>query len=515
MSLKFRFRFRDSSIEIHPAVLAARDPFMAGVRAECIQAAHENPSLKDDQARENYGDQIMAGLVARATRLHGDAYLAKVRGGLNRIADARNHITGELENALKGARPDFEKMKRDYDEIDLAIPEVVAPEDAVPPMVPLETLLAGGVAREPITGLADFLGRVPERATELRPEQSRLLDRANQIAPEPLRKLLQAENRESLKPATGAVRPGRPFEDLTGALRQAGWSQRDINRLADTVGGLNEAWNKRGGAIPEGYQAHVEAAMAALADPARQVPEVGRLQLPVSYSPVMRGMLRDNPTQLIEWWKDYLAETRTIGFSRYVAARMNSVKGHLGEFTAAFELGRSGVLVFLKGPKADVNEPGTDLICYDRNTGEQFYIDNKAVKALVLNGVSALIKNFPKNMTDDIAMMRATMGANPDPVVQDVVRRAENANRRIQDFLRSLPNDAQLREERLKNNYKVTLSTGERRPVWDVITEILSENGITRLVTNAGGQVERLRTAIADTGVVLEDLNVAEKGETE
>jgi len=468
-----------------------------------------------DEAKENLGDQAMAGILAHLTRLHGDSYLTRGAEGFKKIIDARNLVTAELELALNGAAPDFRKIQKAYDEIDLAIPEVVHPKDAIPPVVPLATLLAGGEAGKPIASLPDFLSRVPEHAGKLGPEQKNLLDRANQDAPDALRNLLRTESEGSLDWSPTTLKGSRPFEALMAALERKGWSAPEAAKLVETVRGLKEAYHKKIASIPETSKAQTDAAIRALADPVHNVPEVGRLQRLVFRSRVMKAMLSANPGELMQWWRDYLSEPRKITFNRYIAARMNSVKGHLGEFTAAFELGRSGVLIFLKGPKADVNDPGTDMVCFDRNTGEAFYIDNKAVKAQVLNGVSALIRNFPKNMTDDIAEFRASMGAGADPKAAAVVRGSEAANGRIQSFLRSLPNDAQLRQRRLEYNSVVTLPTGERRPVWDVINDILAEHGISRLATNAGGKVERLNDAVRDAGILLEDLNAADKGDTE
>jgi hypothetical protein len=101
------------------------------------------------------------------------------------------------------------------------------------------------------------------------------------------------------------------------------------------------------------------------------------------------------------------------------------------------------------------------------------------------------------------------MAGRSEPAVDAVLRRMESAERRIKAVVELLGPEGEARKRLLDQNAEVTLPSGERKPVQQEITDILQEHGITRLITNSGGVLERLSGALEDAGIELEDMNAA------
>jgi hypothetical protein len=493
MSLRFLFRFEPGAdpIEIPYAKLAAEHPELAHLREHMRASARAAEERAGRSGRGDLlGDQAFAGFLARCMHTFGTDYLERVMAALERIHKARENIGDQLDRALKGELPDFPRLKESFDEIDAAFPEVIDPTKAEPPPAPSYGL--GVPLTSKVRTLGEFLNENRDRLTA---RARNLLERANRLEPDRLGKVLE----ETRWPKS--VEKARPLvEALIERLRAQGYDNGDIAQL---LGALEE-WS-----LPDQIRQASDDAINALGTDAK-LPRVRGLQQALRKSPVLRALFRDNPDQLRTYWLDYISKPRIIRFGLYTWFRMHHVRGAIGEWTAAFDLGKSGVYIFLKGPKAEVTTGGTDLVAIDRNTGQVYAIDNKAtLRTQVLQRVTALMRNFPQNLLQDIVELREAMAGRSEPAVDAVLRRMESAERRIKAVVELLGPEGEARKRLLDQNAEVTLPSGERKPVQQEITDILQEHGITRLITNSGGVLERLSGALEDAGIELEDMNAA------
>jgi hypothetical protein len=493
MSLRFFFRFEPGvdPVEIPYARLAAEHPKLAALR-EHIRATTRQAEARAGRAGRGdlLADQAFAGFLARCMRSFGAEYLDHVMGALDRIYKARESISDQLDRALKGELPDFARMKESFNEIDAAFPEVIEPGQATP-TAKIELGSGTGLTSR-VRTLGEFLSESRER---LSARSRQLLERADRLEPEALSKVLE----ETRWPKS--VEKSRPLvEALIERLRAKGFDHGDV---AQVLGALEE-WS-----LPDQVRKASDDAIEALgAD--KDLPRVRDLQAYLRKSPILRALLSSSPEQLRTYWRDYKSKFRIIRFGLYTWYRMHHVRGAIGEWTAAFDLGRSGVIIFLKGPKAEVTTGGTDLLAIDRNTGQVYAIDNKAtLRTRVLERVSALMRNFPQNLAADIAELRAALSDRSEPAIESVLRRMDSAERRIRNLVDQLGPDSPTRKRQLDANVEITLPSGERKRVQAEITDILQEHGISRLITNSGGVLERVTQALGDAGIELENLNAA------
>jgi hypothetical protein len=493
MTMRFLFRFEPGvePIEIPYERLAAEHPRLAELREHLRQSARQHEEGAGRSGRGDLlGDQAFAGFLARCMRTFGADYLERVMAALDRIHQARENISDQLDRALKGELPDFARMKESFDEIDAAFPEVIEPSKAEPPPAP--PVGPGVPLTSRVRTLGDFLNESRERLTA---RARNLLERANRLEPGRLAKVLE----ETRWPKS--VDKARPLvEALIERLRAQGYDHGDIAQL---LGALEE-WS-----LPDQIRQASDDAINALGADTK-LPRVRGLQAALRKSPVLRALFRDNPEQLRTYWLGYTSKPRIIRFGLYTWFRMHHVRGAIGEWTAAFDLGKSGVYIFLKGPKAEVTTGGTDLVAVDRNTGQVYAIDNKAtLRTRVLERVTALMRNFPQNLLQDIAELREAIVGRSEPAIDAILRRMESAERKIKEVVDLLGPDGEARKRLLDRNVEVTLPSGERKPVQQAITDILQEHGITRMVTNSGGVLERISGALEDAGIELENMNEA------
>src|SRR5262249_5263008 len=110
-------------------------------------------------------------------------------------------------------------------------------------------------------------------------------------------------------------------------------------------------------------------------------------------------------------------------------------RGAAGEYHAAFAYGTDWV--FLKAPDAKVTVPGTDLVGLNLRTGEILIIDNKSVRARVSERISALEKNFTKNLADDVAALNARLHPADDPRIAAGVQNLEQALADIEAYFKA------------------------------------------------------------------------------
>jgi hypothetical protein len=171
--------------------------------------------------------------------------------------------------------------------------------------------------------------------------------------------------------------------------------------------------------------------------------------------------------------------------------------GMHGELTAAFTLGQihADDIVFLKVPDLNPRVPGTDLVAVYQGD-KVWMIDNKAYSQSLVDKVTALTGSFPKNLSDDAVSFaeHPKLGRRGDPVIGDAVARLEKASAEIQRVTKDL------------DTKEIAAPAVQAR-----IDVICRDNGIERVVTNAGGMVAKISEAIDAAGVVLKDLGITRK----
>lgn len=191
----------------------------------------------------------------------------------------------------------------------------------------------------------------------------------------------------------------------------------------------------------------------------------------------LRDFAQDSPEQLkamYAQWKHGVAkgEIKTQDFGKYVKSRQSEFRGRFGELEDAFRRGPNEIMV--KAPKENVSTPGSDSISYDTKTDRIKYLDNKSVKPdATVSKVSALEKNLPKNLGDDIADIKKITGKPgvPKEIGDKVLPRLEAAKAEIDAYI-------------LKN--KLTPEQMGSLSVQKDFAQILDKHGIDRVVTFGG-----------------------------
>jgi hypothetical protein len=246
------------------------------------------------------------------------------------------------------------------------------------------------------------------------------------------------------------VTAGKPARTLSSA-EKALVEKMAQERLAQGLGKLND--------IPELKQA-VESSKITLAD--------GKTTL--------RDLAADAPDTLREMWSQWNAgrqsgRIKSSDFGEYVKVRQREARGAGGELAEAFGRGQQEILI--KAPKADVTEPGTDLISYDKQSGRIKLIDNKAVRSgATVSKVSALEENLSVNLGDDITQIEAYAGKTgvPSEVGSTLLPRLRAAKAEIDAYTTARPG-LNLKSAQVQQDFSV----------------ILARHGIDRVVTTSGG----------------------------
>jgi hypothetical protein len=224
---------------------------------------------------------------------------------------------------------------------------------------------------------------------------------------------------------------------------------------------------------------------AALADLKKRAPEVLRRIKAAKVKiadPDGKISLEDlavrEPDRMVEFHKDWIAGKakgkikRKTSFGKYVKKRLAGDRGYVGEQHDASVVGTRKILV--KAPKEKSSVRGSDAITYDVASDRIEYRDVKSVQSDSSVGkVSALEKNLPKNLGDDITAIEKYMR---EPDVPDVI--AEKVLPRLKAAKTEL--DAYIKKENLKPE---DLYTPKVRDAFD---SILRNNGIDRVVSLAG-----------------------------
>jgi RNase adaptor protein for sRNA GlmZ degradation len=171
-----------------------------------------------------------------------------------------------------------------------------------------------------------------------------------------------------------------------------------------------------------------------------------------------------------------------IDFPEYVKVLERLHRGLHGEYQFAFWAGERYIL--LKAPDALVTQAGTDAIVIARGGGKVYWVDQKALAANDVAAVSALTRNLPKNLADDLAeferLVERAAGLLPPELAMAIPRTRE-----------ALFAVRQLVHRLTKDEIEMPLVQAQ-------ITAILKRFDIERVVANAGGSVEGLGRELSE-----------------
>jgi hypothetical protein len=478
----------ESTIHIDPAIVGKAVETRPGMQD--LQSAVRARFGVDQATARGFAERLLTSQLRRV----GVRYLEVMVGHIQRVFEARERIAGIIEQVLRdeGTAPQEagQQLERWFRDIHQEVEAITSPGE-----------FARTAPIEPPKDIElDFNITPDERARQASPEANKIpapqasgrhverLDRLKaRLETFPaetqgtLRKAAELVPNELWRAIASETEAGqaRSLKALKARAEAAGMSPAEIEALERAVPALSReragsqrlAGGAEAGRAAEGLQ-HLS-------------PELRKLAEGDPW--ILEPLAKENPQQLQEDFERSGATTRNQ-LRRFVRRRMvTHVRGLLGEFTAAFELGDR--LVLLKGPDYKVTIPGTDLVGVTRD-GRVWLIDNKAMTPNELRSVTSLTNNIPKNLAEDAAAFRNIKGLENDPAILDAVNRIDAANKEVRDLGLSV--------EQAK-----TLEAQEQ------ITAICKKHRIERVVTNAGGNINGLSAGLEGRGIRLENLNRA------
>ena len=198
----------------------------------------------------------------------------------------------------------------------------------------------------------------------------------------------------------------------------------------------------------------------------------------------------ENPGYVVTLWNDYQKKSGKIksrSFVGYVRKRQLGEKGAYGEVTEAFKLGQNYVMV--KAPK-DVNLPGIDMIIYDKLDNRIWLIDNKALKSVgIVSEVSALQRNLPQNIKDDITLIKSFEDYPdlPKDIKSEVVSRLQVASNSLDELVKEHLDKLKVEKPDLNERDDEFKRLLQSESIQVKFNDILEKNKINRIVTTSGG----------------------------
>lgn len=214
----------------------------------------------------------------------------------------------------------------------------------------------------------------------------------------------------------------------------------------------------------------------------------------LSEQPNLRRLVKSGgDDMLLQHWINFNARPsgRAVvsTFAEYVERMQGQYVGMLGEIEVSFRLSRDWILI--KVPDDMVTIPGTDLIAISRTGGPLRFIDNKAFTSSEVEAVDALTRNFTRNLKTDLDEL-ARIAADPELPTHFrlAFKRISRANTAIQNHIKGLTRE-QIASPAVQQD----------------LANILRQENIERVVTNAGGQVTDINADLRIMGIDLWDLN--------
>jgi hypothetical protein len=443
-----------------------------------FHTAFDHPKVRELQSKlaghpdvgPRRANQFIERMVLGFMHQVGDVHAAELARRLDQLFETRGKLSDAFDSVLNGEKVSAETVRtlfRDMDDHMAALLE--SPADRLkkqggpqlPAGLPVNVpLVRSGALRVALGDLLPHLEKLPAAVQDA-------LGFAAERYPEQLRKVIRAETVEAFL---------REIRELDKLISKEGMDFDAFLRLNDGIEALQRralgkhevantmlAWS-RSASLPEPLRSTVHA------DP-RLLPFV------------------NNPQMLQDLFGAFNREPRNYPFFGYVQILQRHVRGKLGEFEASFRLGDD--FHVLKGPEGSVTTAGTDLVVVNVKTGEVHLIDNKAFTTREqVDAVSALTRNLPKNLADDIAAFQARIGGRPEvPItVQAALKKLEDAQ-------------AELASLGITNAAKATPA---QQPI---IAAVLAKHGIRREVTGAAGVVDSVSAALQAIGIELRNVN--------
>lgn len=279
---------------------------------------------------------------------------------------------------------------------------------------------------------------------------------------------------------TGALSELKGFKDLRGAGKVMS------KQLDSRIAALTAAGKTDSAAYYGKFKTRLDAWLAK-SDTALQA-EADALELAVRNNKnLLRNAGPGNP-MLRDLWIRAQVQGKT-DFARYFEALQKHFVGNFGEWETAWRM--SDDWIILKAPDALVTTPGTDLVLISRRTSEILFIDNKALTREEADAVTALIRNFPKNLNNDVEAFAKFAGDPSLPKkIQEAFQTLDQARTDIAPVIAGVA--------------KKDLGSTAVQQAIDAKLKMLN---IRRVVTNAGGQVKGLSAELEAIGLDLIDLN--------
>jgi hypothetical protein len=209
--------------------------------------------------------------------------------------------------------------------------------------------------------------------------------------------------------------------------------------------------------------------------------EISELVREVDASPELQAVAArgGGDTMLRQLWTMYRsgrARTSALRFSRYVEVLTRThYQGLHGEYAFAFWAGDSYIVI--KAPDAGVTLRGTDIVLIPRGGGPPIWVDQKALSSRTVDSVTALTRNLPKNVRDDLVFMESliTSGREFPPELLQALPLQREADARIATITQGMTKDQV-----------------ESPAVQQQITAELQKLGIKRAIGTFGGEAKEM-----------------------
>lgn len=467
MKSKFPYPSTKIKLEIDPARIASEFSHLEKARTEIGRLARGDQAL---------ADRAIARWIMNAIEHAGEKWSATTAAALDTLHVARENLTTIFENVAGGEFPRVDKVREELARLDQSLEKLKSPEkrineDKVEPP-PSQAQLASPISDFTIK---KAIGDQAEAFGKLNSSQQGLVRELVDADAGSLRKAVVAETKEGFDRSTAALRE---------KLSQKGRNPGEIDAAIRAIEELNKSWrNEMANNLPPDH-------ILILAKRLGELP-AEKLRQAVLKSPLLRELSHSNPEMLKTMWEAYEKKGAAYPFETYVGYIQRQMRGLIGEYQLAFDLGDG--MVLLKGPDAKVTIPGTDAVALNLKTGEVLLLDNKSLASIdPLNTVGALTRNLPKNIAKDAAEFQAKIGTGPETPVQvsAAIKRINEAAAAIEKITSGMTKD-KISEE----------------PVQKMIQKELDDRGIVRAVANAGGNTTSLSARLQRIGVSLLDVN--------
>lgn len=468
--MKATYKYRESPVhlEIDPARISKDFSVLEHARTEIGRRARGDQAL---------ADRAMARWIMDAVEHAGAKWTAKSAAALDTLYAARENLAGIFESVAKGEFPRVDRVREELARVDRSLEMLTSPEKDIAAAQKFDPPPARPALLDPIGDFAlkTAIGEQSATFGKLSESQRGLIQGLVEAEAGTVRKAVVAETKEGFD---------RNLAKLKETLVKEGRKQEEIDSALKAVEELNKSWrNEMASKLPPDH-------ILQLAKKLGELPSE-KLRQAVMKSKVLQDLMQSNPEMLKSMFEAYERKGASYSFETYVGFIQRQIRGLLGEYQLAFDLGDG--MVLLKGPDAKVTIPGTDAVAVDLKTGQVLLLDNKALQSMdPLNAVGALTRNLPNNIARDAAEFQVKVGTGPETPIPLAA-----ATKRIQEAADAIA----------KLTAGMTKDQISSDPVQQLIQKELNDRNIVRSVSNAGGMTTSLSGRLQKIGVTLLDVN--------